>query len=272
MVDTTAVLSGLSFAGVVLGLILRWRFAIVPMIQFIVAFIKTPFQRQREIIGTIATEPNQNTECIEVVIGDFRLRRQPSISNFRRIPSTNNVTDLHLSYSEPEMSIPSITNAVVQSLVTSWAGKAISLLSVYSMLHQAKPITEKLLVEVLKSKTADPTTVEQVCVDAVTKILGQYRSVIDNYISHEAVNIIIECLPLLIREVFETVEFIDAKCMPSCFSSDAVSPPTSKTASLVALHPIMCPDCAQGATTVTESLNIAPVIVSPTRINKVLSN
>lgn len=44
----------------------------------------------------------------------------------------------------------------------------------------AKPVTEKMLMEVLKSKTANPKTVEQLCEDAITSISGQYRSMIDS--------------------------------------------------------------------------------------------
>src|SRR4051812_25093952 len=93
MADTTTILSGLSFSGIVIGLLVRWRFAIIPLVEFFITFVKSPFKQKQEIVKQAAKEPTSDG-AIEIVIGDFKLVRQPSQQNIRRLSTHVEVSDI----------------------------------------------------------------------------------------------------------------------------------------------------------------------------------
>ncbi|KAJ3176373.1 hypothetical protein HDU85_007242 [Gaertneriomyces sp. JEL0708] len=269
MVDTTAILSGLSFAGVTIGLLWKWRFAIIPLAEFLVTFLRTPFRQQREAVSAISAEPIPDSQ-IEIVIGDFRLTRQPSVPIIRRLSVDDNVTLLKVPSEQPEHSsehsktlvpsgmpsssepkVPSelapITQATIQHIVKEWQGKKITMNSTFSMISQSKPKAEELLTQVLKLKVVEPSIVEQICTDTITQVLKQHRQLLDKYISDDAVDLIIECIPFLVKQVFDAAEVIEEKVKATCFScvgSDSTLPPTANktTCPWVSSHPILCPD------------------------------
>lgn len=231
MVDKTTVLSGLSFAGVSIGLLWKWRFALVPITEFAITLLKAPFTQKRQAISQATTEPAPNW-AIEIVIGDFKLTRQPSQQNIRRLSVADNVNqpfNENQSLEEQEMSAPQITQAAIQSLVTAWQGK---------------PITA-------------------ICVDSITQLLQNYRSLIDKYIPDQAVSVISEAVPFLVKEAFFAEQFIiseSTKCF-SCCTSDSTIPPRQKsTSSFVAQHPILCADaCATTNITASSTVPLEPI-------------
>ena len=213
--------------------------------------LKIRFRKVETELGIIIEDQNPTSVAEDVTTSSpSEIVIEMSSSKSALVP-TSSALDTQIS---------AIVASTLQSLVTSYSGKALSLTSTYSMVVAAKNQVEALVAS-SQSTPLSLTQEQAVVTTVITQILTTYQTQIDAYVSPAVVAVLQEALPILISEAFVVVGDVEeaaSTCFP-CFSTSSTSASSTTTTTatsskLTVSHPLFLPNATPSSSTTSATV------------------